>query len=226
MAKNKNKTMGHFLHGLFVLALCCLLPWGQSLAYAQEQSARDLVITTTERLVQGLKEGKEAIRSDVGFAYKLADETVIPHIDFPRITQWVTGKYWRQASPEQRERLTQEFRELLTRSYVTAMVNYTDQILAYSGSVHYPPTREEPGARRVAVPMIIDLEAGQKAMVQYLMHRTADGWKIYDVKVEGISLTITYRSTFSQEISRGGIDGLIKALSDRNDRMDVLVAAP
>lgn len=206
----------------------CLLAslWTTSLSATAEVSARDLIISTTEQLVQGLQDRQDDIRQDISFAFALADETVIPHVDFELITQWVTGKYWRRASPDQRSKLVKEFRQLLTRSYVTAMVTYTDQILAHRNNVHYPPSGNRPGEKRTSVPMVIDLNNGQHATVEYLMHLANGGWKIFDVKVEGISLAITYRSTFAQEINRNGIDGLIATLEERNRRNEVLLAAP
>jgi phospholipid transport system substrate-binding protein len=149
-------------------------------------------------------------------AFLLAERTVIPHIDFERITRWVSGRHWRSASPEQQQRLTRAFQEMLTRSYVTAMVTYVDQILANANNVDYPASRSRQDDRNAVVTMLIKLENNRSAVVQYQMYLSDDGWKIYDVIAEGVSLAITYRSTFTQEVSQGGIEGLIASLEARN----------
>lgn len=181
-------------------------------------SARDIVIATSERLVEALQDNKETIKQDIDTAYRLAEETVIPQLDFPRITRWVLGRHWRSASEEQRARLTDEFRTLLIRSYVTAMVSYVDQILELADNVQFPPARSRQDDDTATVTMLMSLASGQQAVVQYQLYLNETGWKVYDVQVEGISLALTYRSTFSQEIARSGIDGLIASLTERNRR--------
>lgn len=186
-----------------------------------QPSARDVIIETSERLIQALQERKDTIKQDMDTAYRLAEETVIPQLDFPRITRWVLGKYWRSASEEQRARLTDEFRTLLIRSYVTAMVSYVDQILEHADNVQFPPARSRQEEDTATVTMLMSMASGQQAVVQYQLYLNESGWKVYDVQVEGISLALTYRSTFSQEIARGGIDGLIASLAERNSRNEL-----
>lgn len=202
---------------IFVLTLLGLL-W-QNLSFAaaaSDPSPRDLVITTSQNLISELQQNQDAIKQDMDLAYRLAENTVIPHLDFPRITRWVLGKHWRAATEDQRQRLTSEFRALLTRSYVSAMVTYVDQILQHAENVQFPPERSRQDGDAAVVTMLISLENGKQAAVQYQMTRTDGGWKIYDVQVEGISLALTYRSTFSQEIAQAGIQGLIASLAERN----------
>ncbi len=202
---------------LFLLPLLGLLLQGAAHASTDTPpSARDVVMLTTEKLILALQDQRDSVKENMDTAYRLADATVIPYIDFPRITRWVTGKYWRSATPEQQQRLTRAFTELLTRSYVTAMVTYADQILAHANNVQYPPARSQQEGKNALVTMLIKLENNKDAVVQYQMYLTEQGWKIYDVKVEGVSLAITYRSSFSQEIAKGGIEGLITLLESRN----------
>ena len=209
------------LRRLLVLPLLGLLWLGAAHATSDTPpSARELVMVTTERLILALQDQLDAIKQDMDTAYRLADDTVIPYIDFPRITRWVTGKHWRSATPEQQQRLTRAFQELLTRSYVTAMVTYADQILANADNVQYPAARSQQEGNNAVVTMLIKLENNKDAVVQYQMYLTDTGWKIYDVKVEGVSLAITYRSSFSQEIAKGGIEGLIAQLEARNHTAD------
>lgn len=190
-------------------------------AAASAPSAREVVMQAGDQLVLALQDKREAVKQDMDIAYRLAEDTVIPHIDFERITRWVSGRHWRSATPEQQQRLTKAFQELLTRSYVTAMVTYVDQILANADNVEYPASRARQDDRNAVVTMLIKLEQNQTAVVQYQMFLGENGWKIYDVIVEGVSLAITYRSTFNQEISQGGIDGLIASLEARNQANEI-----
>lgn len=196
--------------------LLLILLYAVGTAAASVPSAREVVMQAGDRLVLALQDQREAVKRDMDIAYRLAEDTVIPHIDFERITRWVSGRHWRDATPDQQQRLTRAFQELLTRSYVTAMVTYVDQILANADNVEYPASRFRQDDRNAVVTMLIKLEQNQTAVVQYQMFLGEDGWKIYDVIVEGVSLAITYRSTFNQEISQGGIDGLIASLEARN----------
>lgn len=200
------------------LLLAALLALASVAAANAPTSARDTVIDTSERLVAALQAQRETIKQDMDTAYRLAEETVIPQLDFPRITRWVLGRHWRSADETQRQRLTDEFRALLTRSYVTAMVSYVDQILEHADNVQFPPARSREEGDNATVAMVIRLASGQQATVQYQLYRNDSGWKVYDVQIEGISLALTYRSTFSEEIARGGVDGLIATLAERNRR--------
>lgn len=207
-------TLHRLLSALLLLGLCWQTPLAASTGPAP--SARDLVITTSERLIEALQKNKDAIKQDAHLAYHLAEDTVIPYVDFPRITRWVLGKHWLGASPAQRQRLTDEFRVLLTRSYVSAMVEYVDQILQHADNVQFPAGRSRQDDDQAVVTMLIDLETGNQIAVQYQMHRSGPDWRIYDVQIEGISLALTYRSSFSQEIAQTGLDGLIASLEARN----------
>ncbi|MBI5460733.1 MAG: ABC transporter substrate-binding protein [Gammaproteobacteria bacterium] len=214
MQTNTPTALYRFLSVLTLLGLLYQSPL--SAATEPASDPRTLVIATSENLVAALQKNKAAIKQDMDLAYRLAEDTVIPQLDFPRITRWVLGKHWRAATDDQRQRLTREFRTLLTRSYVTAMVTYVDQILQNADNVQFPPARSRQDHDTAVVTMLISLEAGQQVVVQYQMYLSDTGWKIYDVQVEGMSLALTYRSTFSQEIAHAGIDGLIATLAARN----------
>ncbi|MFN2308879.1 MAG: phospholipid-binding protein MlaC [Gammaproteobacteria bacterium] len=204
-----------YLHLLLIVLLGLA---AQPAAASAPDSPREVIIGTSERLITALQAQHDTLKQDLATAYRLAEETVLPHVDFPRMTRWVLGRHWRAASEEQRARLTEEFRALLTRSYVTAMVTYVDQILDQAENVQYPPARSRQEGDMATVTMLISQQDGQQAVVQYQMYLSDTGWKVYDLQVEGISLALTYRSTFSEEISRSGIDGLIASLTARNQR--------
>ena len=140
----------------------------------------------------------------------LADEAVLPHVDFVTLSRWVLGKHWRKATPAQREAFMTQFREML-------MLNYLQRVTSYrETAVRFLPLRNIPEDGRVEVQAEVEPEGAPVVNVMFRMHRVDDNWLIYDVTVEGISLVATHRSGFSQEISRNGIDGLIARLSEMN----------
>jgi phospholipid transport system substrate-binding protein len=140
----------------------------------------------------------------------LVEAKVIPHFNFTRMTQLAVGRNWRQATPEQQKSLTQEFKTLLVRTYATAFRSYRNQ------TVDYRPLRMSAGDTDVVVKSLVRQPAGQPIAVDYNMERSGATWKVYDVKIEGISLVDNYRNTFNGEIQRGGIDGLIRSLTEKN----------
>jgi phospholipid transport system substrate-binding protein len=141
---------------------------------------------------------------------QLVEVKVLPHFNFPHMTQLAVGRNWKQASPEQQNALTEEFKTLLVRTYATAFSQYRNQ------SVDYRPVRMAPNDTDVVVKSTIKQPAGQPIAIDYSMEKLGGAWKVYDVKIEGISLVENYRNTFNSQIQKGGVDGLIKALSDKN----------
>jgi phospholipid transport system substrate-binding protein len=159
----------------------------------------------------------DVVREDTGILQDpvrlraLADEAVLPHVDFVTLSRWVLGKHWRKATPAQREAFMTQFREML-------MVTYLRRVNAYrETAVRFIPLRNIPENGRVEVQAEVEPEGAPIVNVTFRMHRVDDDWLIYDVSVEGISLVATHRSGFSQEISRNGIDGLIARLSEINN---------
>ena len=130
-----------------------------------------------------------------------------------RMSQAAMGRYWRDASPDQRERLASEFKELLVRTYATALLSYSGQ------AVEYLPVRLRAEAEDVLIPTRVAATGGPPIPVNYRLIRNSDEWKVYDVVIDGISLVTNYRSTFAAEVRRFGVDGLIKRLADRNAQL-------
>jgi len=145
----------------------------------------------------------------------IADQVVIPNIDFIALSQSVLGVTWRQATPEQREVFEREFRSLLMNTYL-ASISRAD----YHGqSIKYLPLRNPPTGDRAEVDAEIEQPNGPLIHAQFRMYRRdGEGWKVYDVVVEGVSLVITQRSSFSSIIRDKGLDGLIAMLVDRNNK--------
>ncbi|NIR29857.1 MAG: ABC transporter substrate-binding protein [Gammaproteobacteria bacterium] len=200
--------------GAVLLLLTALFP---VVVQAETKEAPKAVIEqATEDLLVSMRGNLDAIKSDMSLAYRIAEDTVLPHLDFARIARWVLGKHWRTATREQRREFIDQFQEFLTRTYVTMMVEFCDQIAAQSGAgVSYPSVRQSDDDKRAMVRSVIELASGEEIQVDYRMYRSRVDWKVYDVVVGGVSLAATYRTSFSQRIDRNGFDGLLTYLASK-----------
>jgi phospholipid transport system substrate-binding protein len=180
-------------------------------AQAAEQNPEGLVKQVTEEILQALKSDKKLAAGDKQRALQVAEEKVLPHIDFEEATRLAVGRAWTQASPEQKKQLTTEFRRMLVRIYSNAIQPYEGQTITVS------PVRMKPGDTEVTVHNTFKRASGGKSVgFDYAMRKTEQGWKIYDIVVEGVSLVLTYRSEFDSVVRQQGVDGLIKALASKN----------
>jgi phospholipid transport system substrate-binding protein len=180
-------------------------------AHAAEQNPEDLVKQVTGDILQALKTDKQLAAGDRQRVLQLAEEKVLPHVDFEEATRLAVGRAWAQASPEQRKQLVSEFRRMLVRIYSNAIQPYEGQTIKVS------PVRMKPGDTEVTVHNTFQRSSGGKPVgFDYAMRKTDQGWKIYDIVVEGVSLVLTYRSEFDSVVKQSGVDGLIKALSSKN----------
>jgi phospholipid transport system substrate-binding protein len=145
---------------------------------------------------------------------QLVEEKILPHVDFQRMTALAAGRYWREATPEQQKQLTNEFRSLLVYTYSGAISQIKDQKLEFR------PMRGDPTDTEVEVrSQVLQPRGGDPIQLNYRLAKSPSGWKIYDVNVLGAWLVETYKGNFAAEISKGGIDGLIKSLAERNKRL-------
>jgi phospholipid transport system substrate-binding protein len=179
-------------------------------AMAQDRAPDELVKNTTQEVISVIKQDRDIQSGDRNKIYALVDEKVLPHFDFKRMSQLAMGKNWRQTTPEQQESLIKEFRSLLVRTYAVSLTQYRDQ------KIEYKPLKLEPDAKDATVKTIF-LQSGREPIaVDYGMHKSAAGWKVFNITIEGVSLVENYRGTFNEQIRKSGIDGLIKTLSERN----------
>ena len=177
---------------------------------AQELGPEELVKKITQDVLEAIKGDKQLAAGDRQKAVKLAEEKILPHIDFEEATRLAVGRGWAQATPEQKKKLVQEFRSMLVRTYSNAIGAYEGQ------SMKVMPVRMKPGDTEVTVHNQFIRPGGKPVLIDYSMRKTDKGWKIYDIVVEGVSLVLTYRSEFDQVVKQEGIDGLIKRLSQKN----------
>jgi phospholipid transport system substrate-binding protein len=179
-------------------------------ALAQELSPEDLVKKVTADVLEVVKTDKQLAAGDKQKALKLAEEKILPLIDFEEATRLAVGRAWREANPEQKKSLVSEFRSMLVRTYSNALEGYQGQTMKVL------PSRTKPGDTEATVRNQYLRPGAKPVPIDYQMHKTGQGWKIYDITVEGISLVLTYRSEFDQVVKQGGIEGLVKRLREKN----------
>lgn len=169
-----------------------------------------LVRTVTDQTLAAIRSDKDLRSGDRKKIYDLVQTRIAPYFDFPRMTQLAMGKNWRSATPEQQQVLSDQFKTLLIYTYASAFSKYRDQSVAIN------PVRMAPADTDVTVKTAISQPGAQPLGVDYAMEKTADGWKVYDVTIEGVRLVQNYRNTFASEVQNGGIDGLIATLQNKN----------
>jgi len=182
----------------------------KSASVAPDVLVRDL----SNEVLATIKADKALASGDVNRVQKLVDEKVLPYVDFEKMTQLAVGRGWRQATPEQRAALTREFRILLVRTYSGALSQVTDH------QVQLRPFRAQPGDTDVLVRTSVVASRGDPIQLDYRLEKTEAGWKIYDVNILGVWLVENYRTQFASQINAGGVDGLVKTLTDRNKQLE------
>jgi phospholipid transport system substrate-binding protein len=177
---------------------------------AAEPVAPDALIKKVSgEVIEAVKTDKAIQGGDVKPIMALVDAKILPHVNFQRMTASAVGRYWRQATPEQKTRLQDEFKLLLVRTYSGALTQVKDQV------VELKPLRANPGDTEVVVRSEVKGK-GEPIQLDYRMEKAGDTWRIYDVNVLGVWLVENYRASFAQEISASGIDGLIAKLAEKN----------
>lgn len=192
----------------FLVSLSLLLSFGLAQA---EVTPDALVKQTADDVLATLKTDKDVQAGNQKKIYAIAEEKILPNFDFDRVCRMVLGKNWKAATPDQQAGFQKEFRSLLLRTYASALGKYRDQV------IEYKPLRTEAGADNVSVKTQIVQPGGQPIAVDYsLVKQSGNGWKVYDIVIEGVSLVTNYRSQFSNEIRQNGLDSLIKKLAEKN----------
>ena len=179
-------------------------------AAAQELGPEELVKKVTADVLEAVKSDPKLQAGDRKKTLALAEQKVLPHVDFQEAARLAAGKSWQTATPEQQQRITSEFRSMLIRIYSNAIDVYRGQTMKVL------PLRMAPNATEVTVRNQYLREGRPPVPVEYAMKKTPEGWKIYDIVIEGVSLVLTYRAEFEQISRTSGIDGLIKRLQEKN----------
>jgi phospholipid transport system substrate-binding protein len=183
-----------------------------SLAWAAEESPDALIKRMSDEVLATIKSDKAIQAGDTNRLLALVDTKIMPNVNFQRMTAATVGPAWRQATPEQKKKLQDEFKILLVRTYSGALAQVSDQTISMK------PQRASPDDKEVVVRTEIR-GRGDPIQLDYRLEKTPGegaGWKIYNLNVLGVWLVETYRSQFQQEITSKGVDGLIVALEERN----------
>jgi phospholipid transport system substrate-binding protein len=189
-----------------------------TLAFVQTAAAQEapdaMVKRISQEVLDAAKTDKDIQTGNQKRVLDLVEAKILPHVDFQRMTALAAGRFWRQATPEQQKQLTDEFRSLLVYTYSGAISQVRDQKLEFK------PMRADPSDTEVEVrSQVLQPRGGEPIQLNYRLEKLPSGWKIYDVNVLGAWLVETYKGNFAAEISKGGIDGLIKTLAEKNKRL-------
>lgn len=188
------------------LALTALL----ALPALAQEGPDALVKRVSGETVQAIKADPKVAAGDPVRVREVIEQKLLSNFDFTRMTALAMGRNWKQATPEQQQKLTSEFRTLLVRTYSNALTQYRDE------TIEVKPLRAEPNASEVTVRSEVVRSGRPPVQIDYGMTRTPQGWKAYDVIVGGVSLVTNYRDEFNEQVKAGGVDGLIKTLADKN----------
>ena len=200
---------------IWLLPICFLAP---AVARAEAVAPDTLVKNVTEEVLTILREDKGIKAGNAKGAVALIENKVAPHFDFPRMTSLAVGQAWQKADAGQRKALTSEFHTLLVRTYANSLTAFQDQ------KVSFKPLAEPGAGGEVTVRSQISKPGTQPISLDYSLAKSEEGWKVFDVTIASVSLVTNYRSTFASEMTKGGIDGLLKALQEKNRHNDA--AAP
>ena len=198
------------LHGLLGVLLLCLPLAAPQAVESVDDDPRQLVIDTSEKVLSKIREERVRLDANPRLIDELVIDIVLPHFDFEAMSRTVLGKYWRRADAGQKKRFTLEFRNLLVRTYATALLEYTEE------PIDYLPLIGKSSDEEVTVRTEIQQPGGLSIPIHYRMERQEGGWKVFDVTIDGLSLVGNYRTSFASEIRNTGLDKLIDNISKRN----------
>lgn len=181
-------------------------------APAAEMQPDELIKTTSEKVLSTLEQNREKFKEQPDEVNQLVNDIILPHLDFRAMSKLALGKNWRSATEDQQNRFVDAFKTMLIRTYSKSLTEYAGQEIVF---LPYRPPAE--GKRTVTVQTQIKQDSGPLIPIDYSLRIKDDIWKVYDIKIEGISLVTNYRNTFAADISQLGIEGLIKKLLAKTD---------
>ena len=182
--------------------------------WAVETSPDTLVDNTAQEVLTIIRQDKEIKSGNKAKLLDLVEAKILPHFNFTRMTRLAMGKNWSKAAPQQQREIVNQFRTLLVRTYYKALSVYSDH------TIKVTPLNNIGGNTDVTVKTQVIKSYGQPVPINYSMEKTSNGWKVYDITVAGVSLVINYRGSFNSQIRRGGIEGLLKTLAEKNRTLD------
>ena len=182
--------------------------------FAEDVAPDVMVKNVTNEVLEIVRKDKDIQGGNTRKAIDLVESKVLPHFNFQRMTAQAVGKTWRQANPAQQKALADEFRTLLVRTYANALTAYKNQ------TVDYKPAKMAAGETEARVHSEIKQPGAKPINIDYDLMKDGSDWKVYDFSIGGISMVTSYRDQFTQQISSGGLEGLIKSLQVKNASLD------
>jgi phospholipid transport system substrate-binding protein len=211
------KTTQRVLPNIIAVVLLTISGAAQALA---PLSPNALLEDTTDKMFDALNKDRNSIKANPTHTQKIVEDILMPNIDIITSSKWVLGKYWDDASKEQKLRFIREFRTMLLRFYSSALSEYLNshEEKLEKSIMRFTPTNEA-DQKEVIVRSEVTPKNSKAVPVLYHMHLTDKGWKVFDVSVEGVSVITTYKTSFANDIQQNGIDGLIASLVERNQKL-------
>ncbi len=198
--------------GIIALMLSSVLAFP---AWSANLAPDKLVDQTVQEVIDIIRKDEALRNGDKEKMLDLIETKILPHFNFNRMTQLAMGQHWSKASPEQQTKLVDEFRTLLVRTYSNALTSYQDETIKVN-PIPALGDRTETSVRSI----VIQGKGKEPIPIDYAMEKKADGWKVFDVTVAGVSLVTNYRGSFNSQVRKGGVEGLIKALTDKNKSLE------
>lgn len=206
-------------HAVAVLILFISMGGWPSAVAEQPAGPQELVQDTTARLLAAVRAERETIRRDSQRLYGLVEDILLPVVDRERVSRWVLGRHWRNATAEQRSRFTEEFQTMLIRTYSAPLLDYT------AVEITYLPFEHDLNDTDAVIRTQIHYGERKPLSVYYSLHFRDGAWKVYDVTVAGVSAVTTFRATFSEQIQKVGLEEFIRQLSEQNRRRQQAIDA-
>ena len=198
--------------GIMILTFSSLLAFP---AWSVEMAPDRLVDKTVKEVIEIIQKDEELKNGNKDKMLHLIETKILPHFNFTRMTQLAMGQHWSKAEPGQQTKLVDEFRTLLVRTYFNALTTYNHETIKVN------PIKQLGDSVETTVRTVVVQGKGREPVpIDYSMEKKPDGWKVYDVTVAGVSLVTNYRGSFNSQVRKGGIDGLLKTLSDKNKSLE------
>ena len=197
---------------LSALVVACLM-MAATVTAAETEAPMDMLKRTSDDVIKVLKEKREAIDADPNIVYQIVDNYILPHLDDVTLAKLALGKGWKKADNEQKIEFVDQFRTLLVRTYSKSLQEFSDQ------TINFFEPKMKAGATKVTVKSEVLQSGGPSIPVAYRLRLKGDEWKVYDIKIDGVSLVTNYRGTFKQEMRKGGMKAVLKMLQEKNAKV-------
>ena len=198
--------------GIMILTISSLLAFP---AWSVEMAPDRLVDKTVKEVIEIIQKDEELKNGNKDKMLNLIETKILPHFNFTRMTQLAMGQHWSKAEPGQQTKLVDEFRTLLVRTYSNALTTYNHETIKVN------PIKQLGDSVETTVRTVVVQGKGREPVpIDYSMEKKPDGWKVYDVTVGGVSLVTNYRGSFNSQVRKGGVEGLLKALADKNKSLE------